>query len=486
MLEVTALAKDGGPLTKHIRLDGNGVLVSDGSACVMSHGHAKRVRLTDLTALGALIEQLRPHEALALGALRDELPDRVDITTKARLQKLNGGTAPNLIARTADALCYRSSQPALALIDYDSKGMPAAVKARVGAEGGVWNALTLILPALGPTGRVIRPSTSSGLYRSDTGEQLPGSNNLHVYLQVSDGADVNRFLRALHDRCWLAGLGWMVVGTSGQLLERSIIDRMVGAPERLVFEAPPITEAPVAQDRAARSPTVVEGDSLDTATACPSLSVVERARLQKLLAAERQRLAASARRAREAYIAEHAQRLAQRTGMSEQRATHIIARQCEGTLLPDVVLAFDDPDLAGITVADVLAAPARFAGATLADPLEGVTYGICKAQVMQRGDGSVWIHSFAHGRTEGCGHLVFRCGLDLRVETRRDRCRRGGRARGTRLSPLRRRARGAARPRRRAVRDQPSDPQPHAQGGTRRAAAPPHPGRTPATRRHPH
>jgi hypothetical protein len=51
------------------------------------------------------------------------------------------------------------------------------------------------------------------------------------------------------------------------------------------------------------------------------------------------------------------------------------------------------------TVGDVLADPDRFEGATLADPLEGVDYGRCVAKVMRREKGSVWIHSFAHGRT---------------------------------------------------------------------------------------
>ena len=43
--------------------------------------------------------------------------------------------------------------------------------------------------------------------------------------------------------------------------------------------------------------------------------------------------------------------------------------------------------------------PARFVGATLADPLEGPDYGRCKAMVMRRADGTPWINSFAHGRT---------------------------------------------------------------------------------------
>jgi hypothetical protein len=85
--------------------------------------------------------------------------------------------------------------------------------------------------------------------------------------------------------------------------------------------------------------------------------------------------------------------------MLEQEAKRIVARQCEGVLRPDVELPFDDPELAGKTVADVLADPDRFVGTSLSDPLEGPQYGTCKAMIMRRSDGTLWIHSFAHGRT---------------------------------------------------------------------------------------
>jgi len=96
------------------------------------------------------------------------------------------------------------------------------------------------MPALQGIAHVTRCSTSAGLYRTDTAQRLPGSENVHIYVAVRDGADIDRFLRTLHARCWLAGLGWMLVGTAGQLLERSIVDRMVGGAERLVFEGPPV------------------------------------------------------------------------------------------------------------------------------------------------------------------------------------------------------------------------------------------------------
>lgn len=256
-----------------------------------------------------------------------------------------------------------------------------------------------MLPELAAVGRVSRSSTSAGLFNQQTGAKLPGSNGLHVFLLVQDGADIERFLKSVHARCWLAGFGWLMVGAGGQLLERSIVDRMVGAPERLVFEGAPVLAPPLAQDPASRQPIVTPGTTLDTIAACPPLSIAERARLHDMLGKEAHRLAPAIARAREAFVARQSQQLAARTGMPAARAAHIIARQCSGILLPDVVLPFDDEELHGSTVADVLADPGKYEGATLADPLEGPEYGRCKAKIMRRSDGTPWINSFAHGRT---------------------------------------------------------------------------------------
>src|SRR5262249_6031122 len=83
----------------------------------------------------------------------------------------------------------------------------------------------------------------------------------------------------------------------------------------------------------------------------------------------------------------------------EKAGREVIVGECEGVVRPDIVLPFDDPELAGCTVGDVLADPEGFEDETLADPLEGVAYGRCVAKIMRRADGTPWIHSFAHGRT---------------------------------------------------------------------------------------
>src|SRR6266567_2746627 len=391
-ISITIFSKKGGPLTKRISLDEDGLINSDGSACVMTNGVAKRADIANVDEFADLIGNLEPNQAIALGQMRSGLPPRVSVVTKARLEEVNGAAGPRVIARTAQDLIYRKGRRAMALLDFDAKGMPDEMADELEERGGFWAALVSVLPVLGEVARVTRRSTSSGLFRSDTGESVPGSDGIHVYIEARDGSDIERFLGALHARCWLAGLGWMMVGAGGQLLERSIIDRMVGAPERLAFEGAPILEKPLKQR--GRRPVAVDGDVLNTVRACPPLTVTETAKLRQLKEREAHRLAGEAAKARAAFIDRQAEGLAKRAKISTEAAKQIVARQCDGVLLSDVELPFDDPDLAGCTVADVLDDPDRFDGATLADPLEGIEYGVCKAKVMRRPDGSLWIHSF--------------------------------------------------------------------------------------------
>jgi hypothetical protein len=182
--------------------------------------------------------------------------------------------------------------------------MPADVAARITELGGFWGAVASVVPELKNVARVLRRSTSAGLFRTDTDEQFAGSNGLHVYAMVADAADAERFLRMLHARCWLAGLGWYMVGATGQLLERSIIDCMVGAPERLVFEGAPILEPPLGQDQESRKPIVRDGNVLDTLAASPPLTIVEQAKLKETLAKAAHLLAPERTRAQETFVRE--------------------------------------------------------------------------------------------------------------------------------------------------------------------------------------
>lgn len=393
---ITVFKKDRGPLTKRISLK-NGKVISDGSECRMAEGEAERVEASTAAELVELIESLGSEEALGLGALRADLPDDVVIATKKRADEINGKRRPDIIARTKANIVFTEGVAAWALLDYDTKDMPANVAAKIKALGGFWAAVCSVLPELADTERVRRSSTSGGLYRVRNGQRkdYPGSNGLHVYLKVRDGADIERFLKALHERCWLAGLGWLTVGAGGQILERSIIDRMVGSPERLVFEGPPIVESPLKQDETKRLPKAFKGVTLDTLAACPPLGVADRSRLDRLFTEAKHAIAPERARVR----GEVAKELAHSARISLISAHQIIDRRSDrSVLLPDDPLIFDDPDIGECTVGDVLADPDRFVDETLADPLEGVEYGRCKAVIMVGDDGWPFIHSFAHGR----------------------------------------------------------------------------------------
>jgi hypothetical protein len=357
----------------------------------MTRGTARRVTITDAEHLAEVIDGLGSAQAIALGTFRAGLSDDVSVVTKRQLN----GEAPNVIARTGTDIVYREGQTAFVLLDYDTKAMPVAVAEAIERHGGFWPAVCAVCPALATATRVTRGSTSSGLSRSDTGAAVPGSDGTHVFVVARDGSDADRFLQALHDRCWLNGLGWIMIGTAGQFLERSIVDRMVGAAERLVFEGPPILEPPLVQDRAARRAIVIPGEALDTLAACPPLSIVETARVNELKAKEKQRLASEAAKVRTAYEAEQAQKMIAR-GVPADQAARAAKKWCDGVLLSDVVLPFADDELSGVTVADMLRNPDQFDGITLADPIEGIENGVM-AKVMRGYGGSVIIHSFSHG-----------------------------------------------------------------------------------------
>ena len=399
-LEITGFIKKGGLLTKRISLSADGGLISDGSACLMSTGYAWRQRFDKLEEFGAFVNNLHSNQALALGSLTAELSEVVEVVSKRRLQKPSSDARYDTISRTREYLEYRSGCPTLILFDFDSKGMPPEVRRRVDQFGGYWPALTSVISELATAARVVRASTSAGICRADTGQAIGGSDGQHNFVIIPDGSDAERFLRDLHDRCWLTGLGWCRVDAAGRLLHRSLVDQMVGRPERLVFEGPPDLDPALVQDTETRRAVAVEGEILDSAVVCPPLSSAEEADLAELRAREAERLAPECATARQAFLKRQARRLIERhPSMSQDAAARAIQRQVEGVLLPWVELDFVDETLVGTTVADVLKNPERYRGEKLADPIEGREYDRDCAYINLHADGSPWIYSFAHGET---------------------------------------------------------------------------------------
>src|ERR1700684_1030146 len=78
---------EGGPMTKRVTLTDDGkAIVSDGSACFMSEGVARRAKFKTMKDFARCISGLESNEAIALGAMRDGLADTVKVVTKARIR----------------------------------------------------------------------------------------------------------------------------------------------------------------------------------------------------------------------------------------------------------------------------------------------------------------------------------------------------------------------------------------------------------------
>jgi hypothetical protein len=380
------------PLSKTIRLDPDGKVIKVAAAQMVS-GLADRWRGT-MSDLAELIHNMPPWQAIARGVIRDGLPNQVPVVTKA---KLNGQV--NTIARQASDVQFRPNEPAVVLIDFDSHGITDSIRAKVTELGGIWPSLCSVFPDLSEAIHITRPSTSAGLCNG-TGA-IQGSDGVHYFPLIADGTDNERFLKALHQRCILAGLGWGVVHRGGAFAMRSIVDSVVYTPHGLVFEGAPRVELPLTQDKEVRRPRLYNEESAPLNTkALESLSKDEEKELERITNAERERLGSEIEAARQAYANETAPKIKeQNPGLSDEEARTIALKVTYGHLSPATVLIFDNQKLGTPTLATVLRDPVKYLKQGMADPLEGVAYGRGKAILYQRTktDGSYFIKSFAHG-----------------------------------------------------------------------------------------
>jgi len=379
---ITYFVKESGLLTKKISLAADGTTVIDSSECRMSRGTMERVFLSDWRQLATGLRNLLPNTAICLGRLKASLPEKVNLTTKDAPDCFRPGFA----ARTGDNIIYAPGEPAFVLLDFDTKGMPPAVKARIDELGGFLPALYSICPELKETAHISRRSTSAGITDNKTGEVREGG--WHVFVLLADGSDAERFLKLLHARAWLAGLGWFLVGGAGQMLERSVVDTAVWKPERLVFEADPMLDPGFSQGP--RPAMVHEGGLL---VCPPDLDTNDEAKFEKLLAVARTAVEPEAVAKRKVWEKARIGEIVA-AGGDWHKARRTVEQWSSGVLLPDATIEFEDPNIGSVTVAKILDKPERFDGETCFDPLEGRGYGHATAKFFAD---NMLVHSFAHG-----------------------------------------------------------------------------------------
>ena len=393
--------KEHGIATKRIRLV-NGEVVSDASECRMWEGVVRIEAMRGGDSFAALINGLSTQEFICLGAIRAGFKPRRGETVRVVSRAIYDSLADTkgIITRTMECFEFPAGVGPM-LLDFDYKGMPAEVR----AKGKPWDILVSLFPALENVARVERSSTSSGLYDAKTGEPFERSGGAHIYPIVADARDIPRVLDVIFDTLWANGFGWSLVSKGGAVLTRALIDASVGSPERPIFEGAPAVEPPLAQDKS-RKATAIDGEILDTRVAFPDLTAEIKQRAEQARAKWRARLKPEAEKVQKAQTEERIEKAVVKAKANKQpppdpnrlRREFTRAYEENSLLSPDFELEFDDPAIGVVTVAEVLSDRPRFVGQTLADPLEGPTYGRCKALMMEdRFNGGLFIKSFAHG-----------------------------------------------------------------------------------------
>ena len=359
-IELTLIENDTGPVNKRISIGADGKLVKAASADIYS-ARASRFRFDHWRNFGAALERMQPNMAICLGRIAPHLgiAEAGFLTTKGNTRER---ALLGRFTRTQQNLIYEAGLPAPVAIDFDTTGMPEAVQSRIAQLGGPIHAVASICPGLDSAAYVSRGSTSSGIALARTGEPIGGGGG-HHFVVLSDGSKAQRVLDDLFDRAWIAGMGWIQIGAGGQLLRRSIIDRCVWDPSRLVFEAdatlgPGLSQAP-------RPATIHKGGALS----CPeTLTVAEVMKAMDLVAYATRKAGPAGRRQRKIWGAPRIEAMVS-AGTPLDVATRTIREWSKGDLYPDALINFVNPCVC-VSVREILECPAKYDGWICDHPIE--------------------------------------------------------------------------------------------------------------------
>jgi hypothetical protein len=363
------------PVAKAFVLDpATGALTSRPQGTV-TNADAEVLDTPSAAALAALIERLDPRDVLMTGRPKNGARTAT-VKTDRRVRGLGeDAAARGIVARTLDHFAFPPG-PGWLLIDHDTKGMTAPVRARVEALGGGLGALAHIWPDVLKAARVFKPSSSGGVYVE--GGSPRAATGFHLFVLVEDVSRSAAALAALQARAWVEGLAFFRLSAAGTRLERSIIDTAVGSPERLIFTAPPVLGPGVFRDPV--PVRVWEGEAVAIPDAPPA-EVWEPIRDA----------------ARAALEPEAVRVTATRRGISEPEARELVrSGAARGDLSGDALIY--GPGGGQVRVRDLVAGLSRPCRLSMPDPFEGPSYGMTTASLFwDRGHDAPIIVSHAHG-----------------------------------------------------------------------------------------
>lgn len=373
------------PVTKRLALEADGSIRKISTAAQLGSGAVEQIECSPKKFLDVL-KNIGSNDCLSYGVARDNRISKV--LSRKRFDA--SSEQDNAMTRTADRMTWPDG-PAVLMIDYDP---PAADKALT--KDAFLDVIYSIVPDLKECAHIWGTSTSSCLFDTTSKKEIRGIQGQRLYIIVNNGVDIPRAGKVLFKRLWLNGFGYIKISQAGSLLLRSPADDSVWQTNRIDYCAPPICVEPLASNK----PTpLLLGDSrmvLDTSIALPDLTETEENQYLKLVAKAKVESASEAASVRDAYIKARVLKLANE-GISHEVAERTIRHAMDGSvLLGDFQLECSDGTL--VTVAEVLADPAKWHGKHFSDPLEPDYHDdnrVAYARLL--GVPRPYIASYAHG-----------------------------------------------------------------------------------------
>ena len=234
-MQISVFTSDA-PLSKTIRSGPNGLEKLAGGKLV--RGFVKREAFLDLEGFSKFISGLNGANALAYGIPKHE---EARVLSRAEAGSEKGGDLP-VIHRTRENFSWPQGEGVF-MLDHDVRKDRSVIL----TQEELLAAITKACPDLSSAPMLLTHSASSHIY--EDGKLIQGQAGMRVYIRVKDATDIPRAGAALYKRLWLAGFGFIEIGQSGAMYERSLIDASVWTPERLDFAGGANCEPPYSQCR---------------------------------------------------------------------------------------------------------------------------------------------------------------------------------------------------------------------------------------------
>lgn len=338
-----------------------------------------RVEVFDsVKALSDMIASLPGSSHLCAGVPVGGITE-AKMTTKAKPR-------PGHLTRTKDRFELPRG-PGIFLLDHDTQDAPEHLRFD---QDKLHETLAAVLGLDWHDIGFVWYTSSSSYIRVEESGFSHGLRGHHTLLVVQDASDFSRFLEVVARRLIIAGFGYAHITADGRMSVRTVVDRTVANdPSCAIFSAVPDLAPGLVADS---SMNYNEAPPLDTRS-IPDLTLAEQHAYNSACDALLAVAASNAERIKASHRAERmASMLAK--GVPIEQATAAYNGIGVQRLQSPWEILLDSG--AVVTVAEILAAPAKYHNAPCGDPIEP-EYRSGVARVYSDKEGSVLISSFAHG-----------------------------------------------------------------------------------------